>query len=912
MTTDSIPLYYRYWGKAEKDGSLYHLLPYHSLDVAAVGHLLLNNPVLLSKFSTITGIEAKICLHWLIMFLALHDIGKFSETFQNLRPDLLELLQDKKSNKDYTVRHDSLGNLFLKSYFNKEKIVFPDRSDVIFDEWQDVIMAIVRSYTGHHGLPPQMKGQNGMPLNFSRYFCEEDYVAAAKFIQDVVAIVCFPDNTLTLPSLYTLEESTKRASWLMAGFAVLCDWIGSNTEWFKFCPEPMKIDEYWETIAIPQAKIAIRASGINSGTPLKELPVFSELFPLISSPSPLQNFVSQCRLENCPQLFILEDVTGSGKTEAALLLAARLMATGCGKGFFVALPTMATSNAIYDRLAEIYKKLFLKESFPSLVLTHGARHLSEDFLSSLIRKVPNASDAESATVQCSSWLADNRKKALLADVGVGTIDQALLAVLPARFQSLRLFGLANQILIVDEVHAYDPYMNKLLQNLLTFHASLGGSVILLSATLPTHIRQNFIASFALGCGDHQELKQRSQAYPLASVYTPKTGINETSIETNRLRCCEIAVRNLENLDEVVQQIVETANKGNCVCWLRNTVHDVLVGYESLKGRVEENNLMLFHSRFTVGDRLDIESKVNKIFGKKSTGKERRGKVLIATQVVEQSLDLDFDLLVSDLAPMDLLIQRAGRLHRHTRDEQGNPSAAKHDKREPPHLIIHGPLPEDNPDSNWYKSAFPKAAFVYPSHGCLWLTSRLLIDKKALKMPDDARELIESTFSECADRIPLPLLQRDQQAEAKWQADKTLAHINMLKLDEGYEATVTQWREDMKTPTRLGVMETSVRLACWDGVNINPWYPHKKYPWDMSQVNIRSSLVHAEIIHDGAFGEKIKQIKECLPDKGKWTITVVLQQNEYGCWRGEALNIKSEIMVIEYNRVTGVTIRKKED
>jgi CRISPR-associated endonuclease/helicase Cas3 len=281
-------------------------------------------------------------------------------------------------------------------------------------------------------------------------------------------------------------------------------------------------------------------------------------------------------------------------------------------------------------------------------------------------------------------------------------------------------------------------------------------------------------------------------------------------------------------------------------------------------------------------------------------------------VVEQSLDLDFDLLVSDLAPMDLLIQRAGRLHRHTRDGQGNPSADKHDQREPPCLIIHGPFPEDNPDSNWYKSAFPKAAFVYPSHGCLWLTSRLLIDKKALKMPDDARELIESAFSESADRIPGPLLQRDQQAEAKWQADKTLAHINMLKLDEGYESTVTQWREDMKTPTRLGIMDTSVRLACWDGVNITPWYSHKKYPWDMSQVSIRSSLVHAEIIHDGALGEKIKQIKEYLPDKGKWTVLVVLQQNEYGCWRGEALNIKNEITVLEYNKVTGATITKKED
>lgn len=904
--------YFKYWGKAEKDGPGYHLLPYHCLDVAAVGHVLLSkNAAMRQKFAAITGLDETICIRWLVLFLALHDIGKFSETFQNLRPDLLDHLQAIKSRKPYTVRHDSLGNLLLKSAFEKETLRFPDRADCCFDDWQDITMTIVRAYTGHHGVPPSMRGQNGMPLNFASYFGERDSAAAEHFAREVGTLMCgmLEENALPLPG--ELEERMKKASWLMAGFAVLCDWIGSNSSWFPFCEETMPLGDYWKIRAIPQAEQAIREAGINPENALTELPGFSGLFPKILVPTPLQAFVDKCSIGNSPQIFILEDITGSGKTEAALLLSGRLMAAGCGNGLFVALPTMATSNAMYDRMIKVYQKLFAKDTIPSLVLAHGARHLSETFMASVAGYGTNASDEETATAQCSSWLADNRKKALLADVGVGTLDQALLAVLPARFQSLRIFGLASHILIVDEVHAYDPYMNKLLQNLLTFHAALGGSAILLSATLPTHIRRDFISAFARGCDDDQNHELRDNAYPLITSYSLEAGIRETPVEATSTRCCSVAVSIVVDESEVVRQIVEEANKGWCVCWIRNTVHDALNGYELLKDKIEEDHLMLFHARFAMGDRLDIEGIVTTTFGRESASLERRGKVLIATQVVEQSLDLDFDLLITDLAPMDLLIQRAGRLHRHLRDEYGTPMSEGNDRRESPCLIIHGPLPANAVDGKWYKTAFPKAAFVYPSHGCLWLSARLLEERKALNMPDDARVLIEAAYSESAERIPEPLQQRDLEAEAERMQDISLAHINMLKLDEGYEATVTQWREDMKTPTRLGAMETTVRLVRWDGTTLTPWYSHGSFPWDMSQVSIRSALVDAEISHAGNLGDAIASLKEQLPDKGKWSVMVPLQQGEDGRWRGEALSKRQEIMVLKYDRLTGVTVEKRE-
>lgn len=521
---------------------------------------------------------------------------------------------------------------------------------------------------------------------------------------------------------------------------------------------------------------------------------------------------------------------------------------------------------------------------------------------------------ETATAQCAAWLADNRKKALLADVGVGTLDQALLAILPSRFQSLRLFGLAGHILIIDEVHAYDPYMNKLLQNLLTFHSALGGSAILLSATLPQHTRQAMLDSFAKGLQIDPPQATNKDIYPLATQMS-RSSFNENPIAAAHLRRTSVVVNIEPAVHEVECLIVEASQNGKCVCWIRNTVHDALAAYQTLKTTLPADKLVLFHARFAMGDRLAVEKIVTDTFGKKSGESERKGKVLIATQVVEQSLDLDFDLLVSDLAPMDLLIQRAGRLHRHLRDERGDPLPADSgpDLREPACFVIYSPEPQGKAEGDWYKKAFPKAAYVYPSHGCLWLTAHLLVEKRVLKMPDDARELIEAAFDEKTEKlIPSLLHKRDLDVAGKWQADKSLAHINMLKLEEGYAATSNQWLEDMRTPTRLGEMETAVRLACWDGTKLTPWYQESDFPWDMSQVNIRSKTVSTEAaFREPTLKAAIEKLKLELPDKGKWTVLVPMTKYDNETWHGEALGKKGETVIVTYCRTRGVTVTSKE-
>jgi len=915
--------YFHYWGKAEKDGPGYHLLAYHCLDVAAVGNMLLKrDEITRQKFVELTGFDESTCVRLLVLFLGLHDIGKFSERFQNLRPDLFEQLQGRKSDRSYSVRHDSLGNLlWADALWQSCARAFPDLPDfeASLEYWQETFAFTAKAHVGHHGEPPRMIGPNGLRLVLSSFFNSDEINAAKDFFLDFHSHLFHEHGARSnMQSPTSIYELIPKASWLMAGFAVLCDWIGSNTEWFPYCENQMPLVEYWRKHAIPQAERAIREAGLNAASARKHENIFENLFPLIQ-PTPLQQHVAKCPIKGEPQLFILEDVTGSGKTEAALCLAQRLMAGGAGNGLFIALPTMATSNAMYERVATMYRKLFTKESLPSLILAHGARHLSESFLRSVATPHQTqqefGNNDETSGAQCAAWLADHRKKALLADVGIGTLDQALLAILPSRFQSLRLLGLAGHILIIDEVHAYDPYMNRLLQTLLTFHAALGGSAILLSATLPMKVRQGLISSFAQGLALQDHEKVKCADYPL-STYLSGDGIAEDPVKAFSQRKSSLDVKIVAERDEVEHLILGAAQKGKCICWIRNTVHDAVVAYNALRRKVEAGKIMLFHARFAMGDRLEIEKVVCSSFGKKSGEKQRSGKVLIATQVVEQSLDLDFDLIVSDLAPMDLLIQRAGRLHRHLRDEKGNqlPTGARSDRREAPCFIIHGPLPVDDADKDWYKRVFPKGAFVYPNHGCLWLSARLLQNNGVLRMPDDARPLIEAAYSdETSDLVPAPLQQRDLIAEAQWQADRSLAHLNMLKLEEGYAATASQWLEDMRTPTRLGAIETTVRLARWDGKILSPWYAKGDFPWDMSQVNLRSAVANAEADHDDlALRSAIEQLKTRLPDGGKWSVLVPLSIAETGNWQGKALNKQGDLVILSYNPATGATFTKGDD
>ena len=889
-------LYWPFWGKAGKEPEAWHPLIFHSLDVAAVGVTLLNkNRRWQDALSRLSNIPSENITDFIAFFLAIHDVGKFCDSFQGMRPDLMPLLQQRPF-KLWVIsqRHDLLGYRLWTEGFGEALINkwCESGSDMDEDDLNLYLDPWISAVTGHHGRPPktEMNG-NGYALGM---ITGQQSLAAAKAYVDVVEKQFLPHGLpFDLQWCDEQHNGFKQSSWLVAGLAVAADWIASNSKWFPYNSTPHSIEAYWQQWAMPQAEIAVKESGLFAAASAQQKPLRELFAGRIQQPTPLQHLVEQQLLKEGPQLIIVEEATGSGKTEVAILLAHKLMAMGEADGFFFALPTMATANAMVRRIEAVGRGLFTPDADPVLVLAHSAQRLMEKvFLSGSAYSQEEPSSESTAN----AWLQDHRKKALLAHLGVGTIDQALLGILPAKHQSLRLLGLLGKVLIVDEVHASDPYMHRLLRTLLTFHAAFGGSAILLSATLPHSMRQELADAFAKG-GQIQKPQLLEHAYPLLTRLS-KNDFSETPVasRTHRQVKTQLIFEELQ-----IMAIIQAAlDKGEAVCWIRNTVADALAAYDDWLPRLGEQQLTLFHARFALGDRLNIENDVVKRFGKESQTPERQGQLLIATQVIEQSLDLDFDAMVSDLAPADRLIQRAGRLHRHQRGV-----------RDTPVLTVYLPEPVAEPNAHWYRQFFPKGAYVYPNHGQLWLTAQWLVQKGGFAMPEDARSWVEWVYGEgAADHLPEALKQVDLKAEGENRAQSEVARQNALQLNEGYAPESLPWMDGESAPTRLGEPTTVVRLARWQGDKLQPWCKDENHPWQLSQLSVRKVLVKKEIEN---MSSAVLEAKQQMPDQGKYVVVVVLQVEEnWDRWKGQALDGNDNLVHLTYRPTTGLTIQKAGD
>lgn len=881
---------FAYWGKARPSsafGTSCHLLPLHSLDVAAVGTESLRRlPAVGERLARRVGLAQRQLIALAGFWFALHDLGKFAESFQSQSPEVFQALRRRPANpaKPYTLRHDSLGMLFWTSVLRErviaEKWFGPQSLDLAdgLDFW-------ARACTGHHGQPPT-EGDD-----WRQHFDKQaDREAALGFVDAMRRMFLTDDVAEAIGAQDPTEfwRASRELSWWLAGLAVLADWLGSNTRFFPYDDRPQPLADYWVR-AQRQAAAALDASGVVA--PASAAPLaFGTLFPQIAEASPLQCWATAVPLGSGPQIHLLEDVTGAGKTEAALMLTHRLLAGGYAGGFYVALPTMATANAMYARVAGTYRRLFADPA--SLVLASSQRSLVEQFAATVLPADAEEHDPrqidETASARCSAWLADHNKRALLAPAGVGTVDQALLAVLHSKHQSLRLLGLAHKVLVVDEVHACDAYMQAVLERLLEFHARAGGSAILLSATLPLRMKARLLGAFARGAGATQAALPRGDAYPLACSWQPGDDLREQAIATRADMRRSVRVHTSDSTTEIVAAIEQALRAGRCVCWIRNTVADAIDAYELMRGRVSAEHLLLFHARFALHDRLRLEEQVLATFGKDSTASLRAGRLLIATQVVEQSLDVDFDLLVSDLAPIDRIIQRAGRMARHRRAADGTPleDPAQPDQRGQPVLWVLAPPWTDAPAKGWFKSAFPKGAAVYPDPGQLWLTLRAL-RAGAFTMPDDARQLIEGVFGEAAE-VPAGLQAEALAAEGQDYAAQAQAQMSSLTLENGYERGGVDWWSDAKTPSRLGEATSTIALARWSDGRLEPWAQSPAHAWAYSSLRVAARLIDTEApAADPALQAAVDTVRATLPAQGRWMVLLPLVEHE-GRWIGAAL------------------------
>lgn len=782
------------------------------------------------------------------VFLAsLHDLGKISRTFQNLKPELWpEHLPEKGMAGAGGLRHWELSYEF----FTK-----PPVWDILDEHLQprhkNRLDSLLLAVAGHHGEPPSRDPDDYFSKEIICQTCQDD---AAALLTDLAAL-------LNPPKITSLTKDAANAlSFWLNGLINLADWIGSNEAYFKpLTPEQnsphMSLEDYWQSVALPQAKEAVKETGL-SPSKVNQSATLQSIFG-IKEPRPMQQAIDELDIPKSPALIIIEDATGSGKTEAAIALAHKMMAKGKAGGLYFALPTMATANAMYKRMAEIFHKLYTPQEPPSLALAHGKRELSlKKFkqlnLSSRADKAGamtgekelETGEEDSVYKSCTDWIRDDRRKTFFAEIGVGTIDQALMAVLPRKFQALRLWGLSNRLLIVDEAHAYDAYMSAELQTLLEFHASQGGSAILLTATLTAKQREDLQTAFEKGLGlkqGHPSLAADDPApankpYPLISITGTKQREDIRNIDPADHTVRTIQIQRLAKEDKAIELIANNAANGAAIAWVRNAVDDAISAVEQLRAKGIAADL--FHARFAMGDRLEREEKAVSLFGKATEQAERAGRVLVSTQVIEQSLDLDFDIMISDLAPVDLLIQRAGRLWRHMDERPQETRPVKE-----PTLYILSPDPKDVKDKDWLKPLNTKGIWTYKNHALLWRTANKFFEKGAIHAPADLRPLLEYVYNDNPEDMPACLQEFDIEGQGEDYGDKTIADNNLLKRGNGYSTQGNLWHKDDRTPTRLGEPQRTIRLARIkaDG-SLTPYYQveDQQDAWALSEVTVRES------------------------------------------------------------------------
>lgn len=767
-----------------------HPAAYHMLDVAAVAEKLI------APFAFDPSLRDA-----LILLIALHDLGKVSDSFQ-------AMLAGKAVN---APRHWELTEILL--HLNNATLARHLGGET------EARRQLYAATAGHHGRPPT----KGM-LSFGQMQDQEKGEVLSKTSNDIARGrtdigTGLDDATALLEAFCALwpnaslkdlsRESAVQLSWWLPGLCAAADWVGSNTAWFpptapqQTLSDQQSLTEYLDT-ARARAEIAVTEAGL-AGAAVKSGCIFDNSEDGKFILRPMQSACANVDLPDGPMLAVIEDETGAGKTEAALLLAHRMAQAGKGRGIYFALPTMATADAMFARAERIVGKMF---EGPKLALAHGRAGLSMPF-----RDLQNAVRADEPS--CTDWLASTRRRALLADVGIGTIDQALLAALPVKHQTLRHFGLSSKILIVDEVHDMgQPYVAKLLRGLLTMHRAAGGSAILLTATLPLDLRRDLLATYEGASND--------PAYPALTI-AGGAAITQLAADTRAVKG-PVSVQRLDSVDAVLDLLTQSADCGAACAWVRNSVDEAIEAVAALRERGIAADL--FHARFAFCDRKVIEERVMGTLGRNGQG--RSGYVLVATQVIQASLDLDIDVMISDLAPIAELIQRAGRLWRHM---DLRPAA----DRPVPVAILHvlSPDPDQVTTDRWIAEMLKGGAWVYPLAD-VWRTARVLFKAGEINAPHGLRNLIEAVHGPMAEDVPTVFAAAETKALGKNLAQSALGTQNAVDLAAGYRSA-GKGTNDATFPTRLGLESQTLVLAQMVDGKLVAW-ANGADAWEVSEVS----------------------------------------------------------------------------
>ncbi len=761
-----------------KSGTPYHPLLAHMLDTAAVAWEILRRepPSTLRLYARDWGLSEGEAQRWVSFLVGLHDLGKASPIFQLAWEEGAQRVREaglswEEDLKDHWVAHGVFTDLFLRELLGKKGL-----SRVVAGDLATALGA-------HHGFPasPEEKKKGRLYLKLEN----GPWWEVRTWLLDELA--------RTLGVVYPQVENARPEAVLrVMALASFADWVASDPALFPYGRDPLSTG-YWSE-ALELARRGLDSLGWRPYRP-PETKDFQELFPYIPKPNPLQEAVPAL-LEGVeePALLLVEAPMGMGKTEAALYAHHLLQRALDHRGLYVALPTQATGNGLFPRVRAFLERA--SRGTVELQLQHGAALLNPEYGALLERIRPEkVGEGEEEGVVASAWFSA-RKRAMLSPHGVGTLDQALLGVLRVKHHFIRLWGLMNRVVVLDEVHAYDVYTSGLLEALLRWLRALGSSAIVMTATLPPSRRKALLSAWGAGevgaLGPYPRVALlgagglRVEALPPArrvEVALEQVPVEEEALAARLLASLPGALGAVVNTVDRAQRLYQALGQGRPLTlvglaerlgsagqgpWqeaLEEKAHWV-VGKELQDGTL----VLLFHARFPAEERALREAVALALFGKGGPRPERA--ILVATQVAEQSLDLDFDLLYTDLAPVDLVFQRAGRLHRH---ERTRPEAHAH-----PRLLLGVPEGLSFGEPLYWSRVYED--FV------LLATWKALEGRAALRIPEDLEALLEAVYEAGPEGFPEPLKKRAEEGfrnleKRRRQEEETARNLSLSQLEK---------------------------------------------------------------------------------------------------------------------------------
>ena len=614
------------------------------------------------------------------LWLSLHDLGKVSKRFQYkiwyaIDPHSQTVSEIQSGAGDF-IEGDYKHAVITSQHLYRKGLTARKYSNLL-----NILDA-------HHGLPaPRAMVAKAEAIDDWESSRDACYYDLAKDFGYEGSVLELADEILSLG----MDKDRAKA---FAGLLCVADWIGSSIE-----QKDLRPGGQYAGKTIPEViTTKVQDSGF-VGYTLNTGLSFQQNFGVTFTPNPMQQaFIDAVKVNGGGRVYVLEGPMGEGKTEAALAAAYHLLETGQAHGIYFGMPTQVTSNKIFDRVNNTWLSNIVSSGHTSAHLLHGKAKLV-------------AAWKGRAAIGKQFFV---KKKSILAPFGVGTIDQSLKAVINTKHSQVAAAALVGRVIILDEVHSYDGYTTHIIKEALKLFTKLGTTVFVLSATLTAAARESL-----LGGGPH------NLGYPLVSwdsgciAVPPGSDRSVTINETPDALAYAEAVRRFNN--------------GELVLWIENTVSEAQEAFDRLSSAVDPSRVGLIHSRFTAEDRDSNETRWIGYYGK--GGDRSQGRILVGTQVLEQSIDIDADYLVTRLCPMDMFLQRLGRLHRHRANDPYRKGGTE--------AICDYLIPTYKGKGK--PSKYGASEKVYPLYD-LEATRKELGNRETVLIPGDIRNLMEGVYN----------------------------------------------------------------------------------------------------------------------------------------------------------------------